>query len=143
MQSKITFLIFLILPALYPAFSLYKLLQLIARKTEVLRLFDALTSFQLSIWICWVFFAAVAVYYKWTRKGNFVFYLTYLFLFVALALFGFFMQKVMVDYHVKPTFGDVYSRGTLTAILNLGFSVALTAFLQAAVWWFRRRWHRR
>ncbi|MFZ0489628.1 MAG: hypothetical protein WBV11_02620 [Salegentibacter sp.] len=143
MKSKINFLMFLIFPALYPAFSLYKLLQLTARKAEVFRLFDALTSFQLSIWICWVFFAAVGVYYKWTRKGNFVFYLTYLFLFIGFALFGFFMQKVMVDYHIKPSFGDVYSRGTLTAILNLGYAVALTAFLQAAVWWFTRKWHRR
>lgn len=143
MKSKVTFLVFLLLPTLYPAFSLYKLLQLVTQKAESALLFDALNSFQLSIWICWVFFAAVGVYYKWTRKGNFVFYLTYLFLFIAFALFGFFMQKVMVDYHIKPSFGDVYSRGTLTAILNLGYTVALTAFLQAAVWWLTRRRNRR
>lgn len=143
MKNKMTFLIFLILPAVYPAYSLFRLLQLMARKAEAVHLFDALASFQLSIWICWVFFAAVGVYYKWTQKGNFIFYLTYLFLFISFALFGFFMQKIMVDYHIKPSFGDVYSRGTLTAILNLGYAVALTAFLQAAVWWFTRRRHRR
>ena len=102
-----------------------------------------LFNFQRSIWISWLILVSLAIYYKWTRKRNLLFYLTYAFLFVAFAVFGIYVQKLVNVFEVPSNFEDSYTLGVFSAFQNILVSGVLTGFLQAAVWWFTRRWHRR
>lgn len=104
---------------------------------------EAILNYQVSIWISWIFLVSTAVYYKWTEKRNSFFYFTYGFLVVAFAVFGYLHQS-FVNFHDLPSpFKDGYTLGVLLFLQNLVVSSILTGFLQAGVWWFTRRWHRR
>ena len=132
----------MILVLLYPVYRLFRSGEIID-SSEVEIAENALLNFQASVWITWVVWVSLAIYFKWTEKGNVFFYATYGFLAVAFAVLGYLHQS-MVNTHDLPTpFEDTYTLGVLIALQNLLTSCILTAFLQAGVWWFTRRWHRR
>ncbi len=127
---------------LYPIFTLFQLDQAISDATNLDQIEDRLLNYQISIWISWVFLVSMGIYYKWTRKRNLFFTLTYGFLFVAFCIFGTYTQMAVNLFQVPSSFEDNYTLGVFTAVQNILVSAVLTGFLQAGVWWFTRRWHR-
>jgi len=127
---------------LYPIFTLFQLDQAVSEATEFSLLESRLLNYQISIWISWVLLVSLGIYYKWTRKRNLFFTLTYGYLFVAFCIFGTYTQMAVNTFQVPSSFEDDYTLGVFTAVQNIIVSAALTGFLHAAVWWFTRRWHR-
>ena len=142
MSKKGIFRTLVILALLYPAYMLFRAGESFNSR-EVQLAGSAILNFQASIWITWVVLVSVAVYFKWTEKGNFFFYFTYSFLVVAFAVFGYFHQSLVNIHDLPSPFDDNYTLGVLVTLQNLISACILTAFLQAGVWWFTRRWHRR
>lgn len=133
----------LFLLSLYPAIRAYLVMQSLGAGYMVDRVEDSILSYQLSIWLTWIVFVIIAVFYKWTTEKNFFFILTYVFLLLSFGFFGYFVQVMVNSFELQSTFEDNYTLGVFTAIQNFAVAAILTAFLQAAVWWFTRRWHRR
>jgi len=142
LEKKTLLLIILLLTLLYPIFSLVQLEQAFSNAPVLETVQDELNNYRLSIWISWIVFAVVSVYYKWTRKENFFFNSTYIFLLVAFTFFGYYTQQLVNTFEISTPFNDKYSLGVFTAIQNLFASAVLTIFLQLAVWWFTRKFHR-
>lgn len=134
--------ILVLLVLLYPAYMLFRAHSVLSFE-EVRAVEESILNYQLSIWISWILLASVAVFYKWTDKGNFFFYFTYAFLCMSFALYGYLHQDMINRFNLPSSFSDNYTLGILTAFQNIISSVILTAFLQGAVWWFTRRWYRR
>lgn len=142
MGKKAILRTFVLLTLLYPAYMLFLANSLLSFG-EVQTAEEGILDYQISVWISWVFLVSVAVFYKWTEKRNFFFYFTYAFLLVAFAVYGYLHQELINTFDLPSPFGDKYTLGVLVAFQNVIASVILTAFLQGAVWWFTRRWHRR
>lgn len=104
---------------------------------------EGILNYQISVWLSWVILVSVAVFFKWTEKRNFFFYFTYAYLAVAFAVYGYLHQNLFNNFNLPSSFNDNYTLGVLVAFQNLVMSAILTGFLQAGVWWFTRRWHRR
>lgn len=142
MKKKAVLRFLAILILVYPALMLFKANEVFGISTmgetekEIL-------NYQISVWISWVVLASTAVYYKWTEKRNSFFYFTYGFLIVAFTVYGFLYQSFITGYNLPSPFSDTYTLGVLAAFQNIIVSGILTVSLQAAVWWFTRRWHRR
>jgi hypothetical protein len=127
---------------LYPIFSLFKAVGDL-NSEELQEALDSVYHYQISIWVSWLVLVSASVYFKWTRQKNFFFFFTYAFLVVAFAFLGYMSQELVIEFDLPNKFRDNYSFGVLQALQHIISSVVLTAFLQAAVWWFTRRWHRR
>lgn len=143
MKKKYLLLAMLLLLLLYPAIRAYLVMQSLEAGYRVDRVEDSILSYQLSIWLTWLVFVIIAVFYKWTTEKNFFFILTYAFLLLSFGFFGYFVQALVNSFELPSTFEDDYTLGVFTALQNFAVAALLTAFLQAAVWWFTRRWHRR
>ena len=142
-MRKKNFLRFLFLAVLiYPVFTLFDAVGKISG-TELQEALDAIKNYQVSIWISWLVLVSASVYFKWSKKKNFFFFFTYAFLVVAFGFLGYLSQEVVNAFDLPNKYRDNYSFGVLHAVQHIISSVVLTAFLQAAVWWFTRRWHRR
>lgn len=126
----------------YPVYTLFKAVGNLNRE-ELQETLNSVSNFQISIWVSWVVLVSISVYFKWTEKRNFFFFFTYAFLVVGFGFLGYLSQELVLEYDLPNKFGDGYSYGVLHALQHIVSSVVLTAFLQAAVWWFTRRWHRR
>lgn len=127
---------------IYPAFALFNAVGEVDEESlEVAT--DAIQHYQISVWVSWIVLVSASVYYKWTRQRNFFFFFTYSFLVVAFGFLGYLSQELLNNYDLPNKFRDDYSFGLLQSLQHIITSVVLTAFLQAAVWWFTRRWHRR
>ncbi len=126
---------------LYPVFSLFKAVGDLSG-VELQESLDSVLHYQISIWVSWLVLVSASVYFKWTRQKNFFFFFTYAFLVVAFGFLGYMSQELVIEYDLPNKFRDNYSFGVLQALQHIISSVVLTAFLQAAVWWFTRRWHR-
>lgn len=127
---------------LYPVFSLFQLDQGVTARAELEIVEGRLLRYQISIWIGWIFMAAISIYYKWTHKRNLFFMLTYGFLFLGFMVYGIYIQKIVNLFGLPSRFEDSYTFGVFTAVQHILVSSILTGFLQAGVWWFTRRWHR-
>lgn len=134
-----TRIIILIITILYP---LWQLLKMQTAFTEGNEIEAVVNKYRISIWICWVVFAAVAVSYKWTKKNNFFFIATYAFIIAALVPYGFYYNKLLRALDITTSFNDSYTAGVLVALQDGVVLVALTVFLQVSVWWFTQRQHR-
>ncbi len=143
MSGKVILLALCLIILFYPGYLIYQLEQAIHMANEPVLAQNRLINFQISIWIVWVMLLLGAIYNKWVKKGNFLFYFTYGFLVLAFAIFGFYTQVVVNNFSLSSPFRDEYSHGLFIAAQNIITAGALTAFLQTAVWWFTRRWHRR
>ncbi len=127
---------------LYPVFTLFNAVGNL-NGAELPEALDAVLHYQISIWVSWLVLVTASIYFKWTRHKNFFFFFTYAFLVVAFGFLGYLSQELVMEYDLPNKYGDQYSFGILHALQHIITSVVLTAFLQAAVWWFTRRWHRR
>jgi hypothetical protein len=141
-MKKGTLLIVAVLVLIYPVVTLYGALDAIGEATFQ-QAEHYFTNYQASIWISWVALVSVAVYFKWTLKRNFFFYFTYVFIAIAFGLVGYLGQELILVYNLPGRFEDHYTFAVLTALQNIIMAALLTGFLQAGVWWFTRRWHRR
>ncbi|MDT0676645.1 hypothetical protein [Autumnicola musiva] len=138
--SKSGRIILIILLALccYPVYSFLQL-QSIEGKAFDATVFNNL----LSIWITWIIIICFAVYWKWSRQHNSLFYLTYGYLLLIFGALMFMVQQVSGG--TSHTYFAVGGYPDLIFLVIEHFlgTVALTGFLQILVWWFTRRWHRR
>ena len=139
-KGILRFLVIVIL--LYPSLMLFRVDEVLGVR-NVQESQNEILNYQISVWISWVVLAVVAVFYKWTEKRNSFFSFTYAFIIVAFAVYGFLYQSFITGYDLPTQFNDTYTLGVFAAIQNIAVSVILTGFLQVAVWWFTRRWHRR
>lgn len=142
MRKKSVLRLVAILSLIYPVVALFGATEAIgevtAREAE-----SEIIGYQVSIWLAWVVLVIVAVYFKWTQKKNFFFFFTYAYLVIAFGLFGYLSQDLILTYNLPSRFEDHYTFAVLTALQNIIMAAVLTGFLQAGVWWFTRRWHRR
>lgn len=142
MKRKTILIIIFLLLLFYPLFSVFLLEEAISSGERLKEVEFDLVKYQRSIWLSWIIFVAMAVYYKWVKNRNFLFYFTYAFLFVAFVVYGIYVQRLVIAYDIPSAFEDSYTLGVFSAFQNILMSGILTGFLQAAVWWFTRR-HRR
>lgn len=142
-MRKKNLLKFLFLAVLiYPLFTLFRAVGNL-NGVELQDTLDSVLHYQVSIWVSWIVLVSASVYFKWTKQKNFFFFFTYAFLVVAFGFLGYLSQELVTQFDLPNKFRDDYSYGILHALQHIISSVVLTAFLQAAVWWFTRRWHRR
>ncbi|MGM1056561.1 MAG: hypothetical protein ACQEWG_11800 [Bacteroidota bacterium] len=141
-MKKKMLIIILLLIIIYPIFSFVLLEQTLSDEPSLEAAQDQIYNFRLSIWISWIVFAVVSVYYKWTREENLFFNITYIFLLIAFSFFGYSIQNMSNIFDLPTRFDDNYSLGVFTAIQNFFAPAVLTIFLQLAVWWFTRKFHR-
>src|SRR5690606_9408008 len=104
---------------------------------------EKLVNYQISIWISWIFMVTAAIFFKWGLKRNLLFTATYGFLFLAFSMFGIYTQLIVNLFEIPTSLEDNYTLGVFTAVQNIIVSAVLTGSLQAGVWWFTRRWHRK
>lgn len=141
-KKAIFFLIFgLIL--LYPAAILFQLEALFGKSSNEEQVLQTLNNFQISLWISWSVMVTVAIVHKWKYRKNILFWLVYTFLGIGFGVFGVYSQMIANHLEIATGFHDGYTFGVLIALKNIVAAVVLTAILQACVWWFTRRWHRR
>lgn len=133
----------LIVLLLYPILSVYRLELVLGNGADPELVSQRLTGYQISIWLSWVVMISVAIFHKWTTGKNSFFYFIYCFLLLAFGVFGYYSQEIINDFGLQSGFKDDYTFGVFAAITNFIVAALLTAFLQASVWWFTRRWHRR
>lgn len=142
MKKKRILWIIILLILVYPVFAIFQATNSIGpEEIEVAE--NRLVNFQISAWLSWIVLICVAVYYKWTRKKNAFFFFTYAYILIIFGIFGYLSQDLVLVYDVASQFKDNHTFGVLIAIQNILSAGILTGFLQGAVWWFTRRWHRR
>ena len=142
-MRKKNLLKFLFLAVLiYPLFTLFRAVGNL-NGVELQDTLDSVLHYQVSVWVSWIVLVSASVYFKWTKQKNFFFFFTYAFLVVAFGFLGYLSQELVTQFDLPNKFRNDYSYGILHALQHIISSVVLTAFLQAAVWWFTRRWHRR
>ena len=143
MSKKTILIILFLLIIIYPLFSVFELEQLNPGNETVEKFQQVLNGLKISIWISWVFMVSLSIYYKWKLGKNLFFRLIYVFLLVFFILYGYYFQEMITVYKVQTPFTDDYTLTVIEVLRNLVVSGILTAFLQVAVWWFTRKWHRR
>ena len=143
MTKKSVLLTIFILILIYPIYCIFQLEAINGVEGQPEEAQARLINYQISIWISWIVMACMAVYTKWSRKSNFFFNLTYGFLIIAFAIFGYYTQMVVTAYDLPSQFSDGYTHGLFAAVQNIVISAIFTGLLHAGVWWFTRRWHRR
>lgn len=142
MNKKAIFILIFLLILFYPAISAFQLHQTTNSQGSA-EIEQQLSAYQLSIWLSWLVMVIISIYYKWTTERNDFFYFTYVFLLVGFGIYGFYFQKTVNILEIESPFHDNYTLGVFAALRNLAVAGVLTGFLQAAVWWFTRRWHRK
>ena len=143
MKRRTVLIILFLLLLLYPLYAVFNVEEGISSGNDFKAVELDLLGFQRSIWLTWIPLVAMAVYYKWVKKRNFIFYFTYAFLFVAFSVYGVYVQRLVIAYDLPSRFENSYTLAIFSAFQNIIMAGVLTGFLQAAVWWFTRRWHRR
>lgn len=143
MNKKSILLIISGLVLLYPVFSVFYLKQILEDSADIILTQHRLRNFQISVWLSWVILVSIAVYFKWTRANNLFFYFTYVFLLIFFGVFGYYAQMTANHLDAPTGFKNNYTFGVLIALQNFVVAIGFTAILQACVWWFTRRWHRR
>lgn len=142
MKTKPLLIIFYIAIMLYPAYMFYLALFLPAN-TGVEEASEYQNMLQTSLWVSWVLLVAISVYYKWTTEKNLFFMFTYVFIGLSFILYGVYTHQVITEYNIETRFDDPSTFSLLIVFQNIVVATILTGFLQLAVWWFTRRWHRR
>ncbi|QED37083.1 hypothetical protein FK178_04875 [Antarcticibacterium arcticum] len=142
MSRKIILLCLTVLVTLYPILSAYWMLCVLLNGETILIADQKLSEYLLSIWLTWVVLVSMAIFYKWSSKGNFFFKFTNVFLLVSAVVFGFFLLEIAKLYETGSLIKDPLLFALLKTLQNFAVLFLLTFFLQAAVWWFTRKWHR-
>lgn len=130
---------FLILSLSYPIWQIY---QLYVAEYDPRLMAEALQNYRISFWLIWVIWVVVAVWHKWTRQRNSFFKSTYAYIIFSGMVYGYYHSMVMEVTGKLSSFSDTYTASVFAALLDVVILLAITAFLQTAVWWFTRRPHR-
>lgn len=102
-----------------------------------------LVFYLMSIWGAWIFTISIAVYYKWTEKKNLFFYLNYALILLTMGFFMIFNAKLLDHIHTESQIQDKGMLNLIRTGQHLVPLVLATIYLQASVWWFRKKWHRK
>jgi hypothetical protein len=143
MKKKTLLLTVLLILLLYPLISATQAWRALETVTVAEGVERSISLYHLSIWITWLVYVNVAIFYKWSIQKNFFFYGTYIFLGISYLVYGYLIQEMVNRFNIESNFRDSYTLGVFTAIQNVLAAAVLTGMLQAGVWWFTRRWHRR
>lgn len=103
----------------------------------------AMGQYLLCLWGSWIFTVSLAVYHKWTERRDLFFVLNYLYLLGSLGVFGHYSLLWFQNQGLQPQGRRDVSAALGHTFQNLLPLVGITAYLQLAVWWFVRKWHRR
>lgn len=103
---------------------------------------ETIITYLIIAWILWLILVSFAVYQKWKKKKELMFYITYAFLGLVLAALVWIALSLPEN---AP--GNVVTPGGIQAkyliiIKNFPVMLLMTIFLQISVWWFTHRWHR-
>lgn len=93
-------------------------------------------------WILWLLLVSMAVYQKWKRKKELMFYVTYAFLGLGLAVFVWIAMSLPVNTPGDTTLSVGIQAKYLLIIKNFSVMMVMTIFLQISVWWFTHHRHR-
>ena len=102
-----------------------------------------LVYYLMSIWGTWIFTISIAVYHKWMEKKNLFFYLNYAFILLTMVFFMTFNAKLLDHIHNSSQTQDKEMLNLMRTGQHLVPLVLATIYLQASVWWFRKKWHRK
>lgn len=142
MNKRLLLLGILIFSLLIPGLYILHLESVFNNGSSKEELVRAISGYRLRVWLSWVIMIIVAIYNKWTTGNNNIFKMIYFILVFTFSIEGIYIQRIVNMYDIATNFQDNFSYGILTTLLNILMTAALTAFLQAGVWWFTRRWHR-
>ncbi|WP_276165409.1 hypothetical protein [Zobellia alginiliquefaciens] len=101
-----------------------------------------LVNYLISIWSVWILTVSIAVYYKWTEKNNLYFFMNYSYLIVAFGFFIHYNATLLNNIELPQS----YASNRLTFIRTAKHLMPIlfaTGYLQASVWWFSKKWHRK
>ncbi len=127
----------------YPIYMAMEASFLIGNMAELPEINSAIVSYQLSLWVCWVVLAGLAIYYKWTEQRNLFFLFCYFFIVIGFGLLGYFLQWRANLYEITTGFQDSYTFGVVAGLQRIILAAILTLFLQFSVKIFETKWHRR
>ena len=123
----------------YPVIRFILAAEAIEGQEAVFLVQSRILQYLISIWIIWLLFAGLAVYDKWTRRRDLLFYLTYQQLALGLIGIGYLIYRKQSVYEQVARANDPFVTALFASLPNLFVGAALTGLLQAAVWWFTRK----
>lgn len=110
------------------------------KSAEEVRL--SVRNFQISIWCAWVLMTSSATYYQWTKKKYSLFVLDYIIVIVAFIFLRHYLN--LGEEKNLWSFGDTFMKGSNYITLRNALLICfMTAFVQAAIWLFSSKWHRK
>lgn len=102
-----------------------------------------MVQYLISLWSCWLFTVALAVYYKWTEKKNLFFVLNYIYLMASLGVFAHYSHQWFKNQDHPGQFHGDGTMALIHTLKNFLPLLGITVYLQLSVWWFGKKWHRR
>lgn len=110
------------------------------QSAEDLRL--SVRNFQISIWCGWVLMTSAATYYQWTQKEYTLFIVDYLTVLISFVFLRYYLG--LGEEKNLWTLGDTFKTGAnYMTMRNALLMFFMTAFVQAAIWLFSSKWHRK
>lgn len=103
---------------------------------------DTLITYLIIVWFLWLILVSFAVYQKWKKKKELMFYLTYALLGLAFAMLIWIAMSLPGNTSGYASIGGIHGK-YLILIKNFPIMLIMTIFLQISVWWFTNRWHRK
>lgn len=143
MDKQKLYIIITALGLLYPIIALFNLAGSFSEAAQAETVGRALQGYLASVWIVWVVVTVLAINYKWTTGRNLFFVVVYGIILVGFMIYGYYPQRLVSVFDLPNTFEDNHSYGIFAFLQNTVSAGILTGLLQAGVWWFTRRWHRR
>lgn len=99
-------------------------------------------NFQISIWCAWVLITSSATYYQWTQKKYILFVLDYLIVIIAFIFLRHYLNFGEEEGLWKLG-GSIIKGTNYLTMRNTLLICFMTAFVQAALWLFSSKWHRK
>lgn len=143
MDKQKLYIIITALVLLYPVITLFNLAGSFSEAADPQIAGKALRNYLSSVWVVWVVITVLAVQFKWTTGRNLFFFVVYGIVLVGFTIYGYYVQRMITVYELPNSFDDNHSYGIFAFLQHTLSASILTGLLQAAVWWFTRRWHRR
>ena len=102
----------------------------------------AIRNYHISIWCGWVLMTSSATYYQWTKKKYALFALDYLIVILAFIFLRHYLN--LGEERDLWSFGDTFKMSVnYMSMRNALLMIFMTAFVQAAIWLFSSKWHRK
>ncbi|WP_127844343.1 hypothetical protein [Psychroflexus aestuariivivens] len=103
---------------------------------------NALRNYHISIWCGWVIITSSATYFQWTQKKYSIFVFDYLIIILAFIFFRHYLN--LGEEEDLWSFGDSFKMSSnYMSMQKALLMIFMTAFVQAAIWLFSSKWHRR